>query len=138
MSGHGCANDMCASARGAGAVSKEKPVQIAGDVVTLTPAAAEKVKELMKREGKKDMGLRVAVQPGGCAGYTYGLMFDEKSDDEDVVIKAHGVKVFVVKAHAPILQGTVIDYVDSLQGAGFTMKNPNVTEGCGCGHSFGV
>lgn len=138
MGGHECANDTCASARGAGAVSKEKPIKITGEVVTLTEAAAAKVKELMTREGKGSAGLRVAIQSGGCAGYTYGLMFDEKSDDGDVVINAHGVKVFVEKQHARVLHGTVIDYVDSLQGAGFTMKNPNVTEGCGCGHSFGV
>src|SRR3989338_11859 len=135
---HGCADERCASATGAGAVSNERPSGEVKEVVMLTEAAASKVKELMRRESKDGMGLRIYLQPGGGAGYTYGLTFDEGGDDGDVVLEQHGVRVYVEKQHVKALRGTVIDYVESLQGAGFTMKNPNVVASCGCGHSFGV
>ena len=108
-----------------------------GKVVTLTPTAASKVKEYMDSEKKSGHALRIMVVPGGCAGYQYGLDFDDKHTGDDVVIEQHGVKVVVDKKSAGHLIGTTIDFVDSLQGSGFKISNPNAQSTCGCGNSFG-
>lgn len=104
--------------------------------VTITPKAAEKVKEFMKQEGKDDLFLRVYVSGGGCAGLSYGMGFEEKSDQDDAVIEEHGVKLLVDSYSSRYLSGTEIDYIDSLMGSGFKINNPNVTKSCSCGHSF--
>jgi iron-sulfur cluster assembly protein len=106
--------------------------------VTITPAAGVEVKKFMEQEGVTDAngGLRVSVQPGGCSGFKYGLLIEEKSADDDLVIDQEGVKVFVDPFSAQYLNGVTIDYVTSMQGSGFTFKNPNSTGGCGCGSSF--
>jgi iron-sulfur cluster assembly protein len=83
-------------------------------------------------------GLRVAVLPGGCSGFKYGLNIEEKPFDDDIVLDSNGVKVFVDAFSAQYLSGVTIDYVASMQGAGFTFSNPNATGGCGCGSSFTV
>lgn len=113
------------------APSKQTPV-------TLTASASAKVKELMQREEKPDeIALRVAVQPGGCAGYRYALFFDDRRLDTDVVHEIDGVPVRVDEMSADHLKGTTIDWVDSLQGAGFSINNPNAKSSCACGDSFG-
>jgi iron-sulfur cluster assembly protein len=104
--------------------------------VILTDAAAEKVNELMSREEATDVALRIAVQPGGCSGMKYALYFDDRNLDGDVNADVNGVPVRVDKMSAPYLRGTKIDWVDSLQGAGFAIDNPNAQNTCACGDSF--
>ncbi|CAN5329853.1 iron-sulfur cluster assembly accessory protein [soil metagenome] len=108
----------------------------AGPIV-LTDAAAEKVRELMAREENADqVSLRVAVQPGGCSGMRYALFFDDRELDGDDVASVNGVPVRVDKMSAPYLRGTRVDWVDSLQGAGFSIENPQAQSTCACGDSF--
>ena len=105
--------------------------------VILTDSAAEKVRELMAREEKaEEIALRIAVQPGGCSGMRYALFFDERQRDDDVTATISGVPIRVDKMSAPYLRGTKIDWVDSLQGAGFAIDNPNAQNTCACGDSF--
>jgi iron-sulfur cluster assembly protein len=106
--------------------------------VTLTPGAAVEVRRFMQDEGVSEQqgGLRVSVQPGGCSGFKYGLLIEEQAADDDYVLDAEGVKMFIDPFSAQYLSGTTIDYVSSMQGSGFTFKNPNSTGGCGCGSSF--
>jgi iron-sulfur cluster assembly protein len=104
--------------------------------ISVTPKAAEKVKEFMKQEGREDLYLRVYVSGGGCAGLSYGMGFEEKADEEDTVIEENGVKLLVDSYSSRHLQGTEIDYIESLMGSGFKINNPNVTKSCSCGHSF--
>jgi len=105
--------------------------------ILLTESAATKVRELMSREEKADqIALRVAVQPGGCSGMRYALYFDDRELDGDKVATLSGVPVRIDKMSAPYLRGTSIDWVDSLQGAGFAINNPNAQSTCACGDSF--
>ena len=106
--------------------------------LTLTPGAAVEVRRFMEQEGVSEQqgGLRVSVQPGGCSGFKYGLLIEEQAADDDYVLDAEGVKMFIDPFSAQYLSGTTIDYVSSMQGSGFTFKNPNSTGGCGCGSSF--
>jgi iron-sulfur cluster assembly accessory protein len=105
--------------------------------VMLTDSAASKVQELMSREEDASaIALRIAVQPGGCAGMRYALYFDDRQLDSDVVADVKGVPVRVDKMSSPYLRGTTIDWVDSLQGAGFSIDNPNSQSSCACGDSF--
>jgi iron-sulfur cluster insertion protein len=104
-------------------------------MVTITPVAEQKIKELMKEE-KDAVGLRIYVRGGGCHGYQYGMAFEEKTSDDDTVIEQGGVKVIMDSQSAPLLQGAQVDYVDSLQGSGFSIKNPQAKTTCGCGSSF--
>jgi iron-sulfur cluster assembly protein len=106
-------------------------------VIILTDSAAGKVRELMDREENPDaIALRVAVQPGGCSGMRYALFFDDRQLDGDKVATMSGVPVRIDKMSAPYLRGTQIDWVDSLQGAGFAINNPNAQSTCACGDSF--
>lgn len=105
--------------------------------ILLTDAAAAKVNELMAREeNAEEIALRVAVQPGGCSGMRYALFFDDRQLDGDKATTINGVPVRVDKMSAPYLRGTRIDWVDSLQGAGFSIENPNAQSTCACGDSF--
>ena len=107
-------------------------------VVTVTAAATTEVKKFMDAEGvSPDVGgLRVSVQPGGCSGFKYGLLIEDAAAEDDSVLDMDGFKVFVDPFSAQYLSGVTIDYVSSMQGSGFTFKNPNATGGCGCGSSF--
>jgi iron-sulfur cluster assembly accessory protein len=106
-------------------------------VVELTDSAAEKVRELMSRESNTaDIALRIAVQPGGCSGMRYALFFDDRQLEGDNAEDVKGVPVRIDKMSAPYLRGTRIDWVDSLQGAGFSIDNPNAQSTCACGDSF--
>lgn len=102
----------------------------------LTPKAAEMVKTIMKNEGRESAALRVTVMPGGCAGYTYGLDFADAAASDDVVVESEGVKVLINEDVEPLVHGAKLDFVESLQGAGFVLDNPNATSSCGCGKSF--
>ncbi len=104
--------------------------------VVLTDVAAAKVRELMDREGRDDLVLRVAVQPGGCSGLRYQLEIDERLLDGDVVNEFAGVKVAVDRMSAPYLNGAEIDFADTISQQGFTIDNPNAGSSCACGDSF--
>ena len=105
-------------------------------VVSLTDAAALKLRELTKEETNPDIGLRVYVYSGGCSGYRYGMMLEDAPTPEDKLLDVNGIKVYVDGQSVGLLQGSQIDYVDTLMGAGFTVNNPNAVSGCGCGSSF--
>lgn len=109
------------------------------ELLSLTEAAAVKVKQLMAEEPDGEAAvLRVAIQGGGCSGFQYGLGFDRGSQEGDLELQLHGVPVVVDPFSAPYLKGAEIDYVDSIQSAGFAISNPNASSSCGCGHSFQV
>ena len=107
-------------------------------MVTVTPNASVEVKKFMDAESVDPArgGLRVSVQPGGCSGFKYGLLIEDAPAEDDVVVAQNGFKIFVDPFSAQYLAGVTIDYVTSMQGSGFTFKNPNATGGCGCGSSF--
>jgi iron-sulfur cluster assembly protein len=113
------------------------------ELITITVSAAAKVTELLDRELSaapeehegKEYSLRVAVQPGGCAGLRYALYFDDRRLDDDLVERFEGVEVRMDKMSAPYLRGAEIDYVDGLQQSGFTINNPNAKGSCACGDS---
>ena len=114
----------------------ERPIET---VLSLTPTAAVKIRELMAEEPDADtMVLRVAIQGGGCSGFQYGLGFDTGSAEGDVPLELEGVKVVVDPFSAPYLQGATIDFLTGLQESGFKIDNPNAASSCGCGHSFQV
>jgi len=104
--------------------------------VLLTDVAAQKVKALLEQEGRDDLRLRVAVQPGGCSGLRYQLFFDERSLDGDTVTDYDGVEVVVDRMSAPYLAGATIDFADRIDAQGFTIDNPNAQNSCACGDSF--
>lgn len=103
--------------------------------VKVTPKAAEKMQAILKEQHKDGWGIRVLVSAGGCAGYTYGMDFEQSGKEGDQVIEA-GLKVFVDPASAKMLSGTTIDYVETLTESGFKFNNPTAKAGCGCGKSF--
>ncbi|MDU0967697.1 MAG: iron-sulfur cluster insertion protein ErpA [Actinomycetaceae bacterium] len=104
--------------------------------VTLTEAAASKAKSLLEQEGRDDLNLRIAVQPGGCSGLIYQLYFDERILDGDAMREFDGVTVIVDKMSLPYLTGATIDYFDTIERQGFTIDNPNAQGSCACGQSF--
>ncbi|MRH30246.1 iron-sulfur cluster insertion protein ErpA [Microbacterium sp. SYP-A9085] len=104
--------------------------------VLLTDAAAEKVKSLLQQEGRDDLRLRVAVQPGGCSGLIYQLFFDERILDGDRTVDFGGVEVVVDEMSTPYLDGASIDFKDTIAEQGFTIDNPNAAGSCACGDSF--
>ena len=104
--------------------------------IVLTDAAAGKVQSLLEQEGRTDLSLRIAVQPGGCSGLRYQLFFDERSLDGDVVKEFGGVNVVIDRMSAPYLNDASIDFVDSIDQQGFVIDNPNASGSCACGDSF--
>jgi iron-sulfur cluster assembly protein len=105
-------------------------------IVSLTDAAAAKLRELTKEETSPEIGLRVYVYSGGCSGYRYGMMLEDQPTADDNVLATNGMRVYIDANSVPLISGSSIDYVDTLMGAGFTVNNPNATSGCGCGSSF--
>jgi iron-sulfur cluster assembly protein/iron-sulfur cluster insertion protein len=105
-------------------------------VITITDVAANKVSELIKQEGDEDLALRVAVRPGGCSGFSYEMFFDTEIAADDITADYGDVKVVVDPSSAQLLSGATLDYKDGLQGAGFSINNPNAQRTCGCGQSF--
>ena len=104
----------------------------------LTDQAIEKVKEILSQQDPKPAGLRVGVVGGGCSGFSYQMNFESESNGMDQVYKFGGLQVFVDQTSLMYLDGTRLDYVDGLEGAGFKFDNPNVKSTCGCGSSFSV
>jgi len=107
------------------------------NVVSLTPAAAGKIRELMATETDVSV-LRVAIEGGGCSGFQYGLGFDRGAQEGDLEFEIEGVKVVVDPFSAPYLKGATVDYLETIQESGFKIDNPNAVSSCGCGHSFQV
>src|SRR6186713_702460 len=104
--------------------------------VGLSDFAADKVRSLLEQEGRDDLRLRVAVQPGGCSGLIYQLYFDERYLDGDVTKDFGGVEVIVDRMSVPYLDGATIDFADTIEKQGFTIDNPNASHSCACGDSF--
>jgi iron-sulfur cluster assembly accessory protein len=104
--------------------------------VVITETAAVKVRTLLDQEGRDDLNLRIAVQPGGCSGLRYQLFFDDRSLDGDVRQEINGGGVVVDRMSVPYLGGAVIDFVDTIEKQGFTIDNPNAGSSCACGDSF--
>jgi iron-sulfur cluster assembly protein len=104
--------------------------------VTLTPEALTQLKSLLAQESNPGLALRVFVSGGGCSGLQYGMAFDDNVRPGDSVVEQEGVRVLVDDFSAPYIQGSEIDYVNGLMGAGFTVHNPNAVRSCSCGHSF--
>ena len=109
---------------------------VEADGIIVTDFAADKVKDLLEREGRDDLALRVAVQPGGCSGLRYQLFFDDRTFEGDIVKVFGGVDVVTDRMSAPYLMGATIDFVDTIEKQGFTIDNPNATGSCACGDSF--
>jgi iron-sulfur cluster assembly accessory protein len=107
-------------------------------VITLTPTAVSKVKEIMAAQNPAPQGLRVAVVGGGCSGFQYHMAFESNSNGADNVLEFDGLKVFVDQMSGMYLNGVEIDYIETIEGAGFKFNNPNVRSTCGCGSSFTV
>jgi iron-sulfur cluster assembly accessory protein len=108
------------------------------DMITLTPTAVSKVKEIMAQQPETYQGLRVQVVGGGCSGFQYSMAFERQSNGDDNVLSVEGLKVFIDPQSLTYLDGTEIDYIETLQGSGFKFTNPNVKSSCGCGESFNV
>ena len=106
--------------------------------ITLTPTAAGKVKEIMAQQNPVPAGLRIGVVGGGCSGFSYSMSFENSQGVMDKVYNFDGLKVFVDATSAMYLNGCVVDYVETLEAAGFKFENPNVKSTCGCGSSFNV
>ena len=106
--------------------------------IEVTEMAAEKALALLGDEGLDTdvAGLRLFVQQGGCAGLSYGMRFDDEPEDDDTIYEHHGLRVFVDPSSMNYIEGSVLDFEDGLQGAGFDVQNPNVVSECGCGESF--
>ncbi|MGA1838524.1 iron-sulfur cluster assembly accessory protein [Herbiconiux sp. 11R-BC] len=117
-------------------LEKTAEVETPAHKVGITPAAGDKVRSLLEQEGRDDLRLRVAVQPGGCSGLIYQLYFDERMLDGDGVVDFDGVEVIVDKMSVPYLEGATIDFEDTIQKQGFTIDNPNASGSCACGDSF--
>src|SRR5579885_3694995 len=104
-------------------------------IISMTPAAADKVRELLTQENDPELGLRLFVAGGGCSGLQYGMTLDTTQDGDEIV-EVDGVRVFIDDMSAGYIMGSEVDYLDGLMGAGFTVNNPNAVSTCGCGHSF--
>ena len=105
-------------------------------VVSLTDAAASKLRELTAEETNPAIGLRVYVYSGGCSGFRYGMMLEDAPTSDDMLVESNGIRVYVDGESTQYIRGSEIDYVDTLMGAGFTVNNPNAVSACGCGSSF--
>ena len=106
-------------------------------IVALTEKAANKVKQMLEKENKKDYGLRVGIVMGGCSGYMYDISFEKEPKSSDTVMEDKGVRIFMNPESITFMKGSTVDYKDGLQNAGFKIDNPNVKRSCGCGHSVG-
>jgi iron-sulfur cluster assembly accessory protein len=105
-------------------------------MINVSVTAASKITDLLAEEQKQNSGLRVFVQGGGCSGFQYGLMIEENENAADQVFESNGIRLFVDPISIRYLKGAEVDFVDTVTGGGFTIKNPNATSTCGCGSSF--
>ena len=107
-------------------------------MINVTQVAASKISELLAEEQKAQSGLRVFVQGGGCSGFQYGMMIEDNPGDSDQVFESNGVRIYVDPISLSYLKAAEVDFVESVTGGGFTIKNPNAKSTCGCGSSFSV
>ena len=114
--------------------STTSPADLA--IVSMTSRAADKLKEIITKQGRDDLALRVYVTPGGCSGFSYGMTFAEGREEDDTLIEQDGVRIVVDPMSAMYIKGSEIDFVDALMGGGFALRNPNAVSSCGCGQSF--
>jgi iron-sulfur cluster assembly protein len=105
-------------------------------MIVLTTVAASAVKNAMARTGKSDGGLRIMIEPGGCAGYKYLIGLDAEPRSDDTVVESAGIKLFIDPDSRTLLSGLRVDFVERLEGSGFTFENPNAASKCSCGKSF--
>ena len=113
-----------------------KEVATSGETLTVTNKAVQKIREFAEQEGKLDHFLRVKVVAGGCSGFKYDLDFDDQAADDDEVLRTDALDIRIDPDSADFLKGSILDYIDGLDGSGFKVDNPNAHEGCGCGKSF--
>jgi iron-sulfur cluster assembly protein len=118
------------------AIEQHEATEQASPLVSMTQTASGKLKEIIQKQGRSDLALRVYVTPGGCSGFSYGMTFAEGAEEGDAVIEQDGVRVVVDPMSALYLKGAEIDFVDALMGGGFALRNPNAVSSCGCGQSF--
>lgn len=118
------------------AIEQQGTAEVQERLVAMTPRAKEKLKEIIEKQGRDDLALRVYVTPGGCSGFSYGMTFAESIEEGDAIVEQDGVRVVVDPMSAMYLKGAEIDFVDALMGGGFALRNPNATSTCGCGQSF--
>jgi iron-sulfur cluster assembly accessory protein len=116
-------------------IEQSQQSSVETSTLSITPSASEKVRELLKQENDPGLGLRIFVAGGGCSGLQYGMTLDE-AQDGDTIISQDDYSVLVDEMSLGYINGSEVDYVDSLMGAGFTVNNPNAVSSCGCGHSF--
>ena len=107
-----------------------------GKPIIITDKAADKLREVLSENKKENSGLRVEILPGGCSGFQYSLELDENANDLDLIFEEKGVKIIISRENMQFLNGVKLDYVESLQGGGFKISNPNAHSSCGCGQSF--
>ena len=107
-------------------------------MIQLTDMAVSKVREILDQQSPRPAGLRIAVVGGGCSGFSYQMAFDNQANGTDKVLEYDGLKIFIDQASLLYVDGTEVDFVESLEGAGFKFNNPNVKSTCGCGSSFSV
>jgi iron-sulfur cluster assembly accessory protein len=113
----------------------EKGEEVADTLMAMTDFAAEQLKKLQKQLKKNGHGIRIEVSPGGCAGFQYFIDFEKDPSERDIVLEEKGFKIFIDPVSADFLEGTTLDYEESLQASGFRFNNPNVTHSCNCGKS---
>ena len=118
------------------AIEQQTETRTDQPVVTMTARAADKLKEVIAKQGRTDLALRVYVTPGGCSGFSYGMTFAEGREEDDQLVEQDGVNIVVDPMSAMYLKGSEIDFVDALMGGGFALRNPNAVWSCGCGQSF--
>jgi len=105
-------------------------------IVTLSPLAIERVKEFMAKDKNEANGLRISVAPGGCSGYQYGMVLEKNAKSDDISWAEGGINVYMDSQSARLMEGAEIDFVETVQGSGFKISNPNAVSSCGCGNSF--
>jgi iron-sulfur cluster assembly protein len=127
---------VCNAHGGADLAIEQTPTTTATPLVSLTAKATDKLREVLAKQERQDLALRVYVTPGGCSGFSYGMTFADGTEEDDAVVEQDGVRVVVDPMSAMYLKGSEIDFVDALMGGGFALRNPNAVSSCGCGQSF--
>jgi iron-sulfur cluster assembly protein len=118
------------------AIEQTDPIATDVPIVSLTERATDKLREIIAKQDRAGLALRVYVTPGGCSGFSYGMTFADGTEEDDTIVETQGVRVVVDPMSAMYIKGSEIDFVDALMGGGFALRNPNAVSSCGCGQSF--
>jgi iron-sulfur cluster assembly protein len=118
------------------AIEQTDPIATDVPIVSLTERATDKLREIIAKQDRAGLALRVYVTPGGCSGFSYGMTFADGTEEDDAIVETQGVRVVVDPMSAMYIKGSEIDFVDALMGGGFALRNPNAVSSCGCGQSF--